>query len=156
MELILNLFWLLLTVPALWLWRKRGLRPEHGNSFLLLLSLACLLALLFPVISASDDLCAMRIEAVDPATTDSLRAWSAGRSSAAADHQSASFALPEASFVAPLGNPLWSAAIPTAAPKTSLRLAAIRLGRAPPLPPSKHAESAAGLRLTPPVRSKML
>ena len=140
MELILNLFWLLLTIPALWLWRKRGLRREHGNSFLLLLSLACLLALLFPVISASDDLCAMRVEAVDPATTDSLRVWSASRSAAAADHQSTSFALPQTEFVATLGNPVWSPANPTPAPKASLRLAAVRAGRAPPSPLSTYVD----------------
>jgi hypothetical protein len=134
MELLLNLFWLLLTIPALWLWRKRGLRSEHENrSFLLLLSLGCLLALLFPVISASDDLSAMRIEAVDPVTSDSLRNSSAGRSTPAAHHQSAGFALPEMQFVATLGNPVWSAGISTPAPKAGLRLATIQVGRAPPL-----------------------
>jgi len=133
MELILNLFWLLLTIPALWLWRNRGLRCHRGkHPFLVFLSLGCLLILLFPVISASDDLCAMRIEAVDPVTNDSLRS-SAGRYSPTAGHPSAGFALPEAQFVATLGNPAWSAAIPTPAPKAGLRLAAVRVGRAPPL-----------------------
>jgi hypothetical protein len=64
MELLLNLAWLLLALPAFWLWRNsRRARPEHKfNSLQCLLALGCLLVMLFPVISASDDLVAMRTE----------------------------------------------------------------------------------------------
>ncbi|HUJ93953.1 MAG TPA: hypothetical protein VLW84_01710 [Terriglobales bacterium] len=69
MELILNLLWLLLAIPAVWLWR-RG--PVHAPDarwlpwFRPLLLLACVLVLLFPVVSATDDIHAMRSEAEEP------------------------------------------------------------------------------------------
>lgn len=134
MELILNLFWLMLTVPALWLWHKRGLRSDQNKRpCLLLLSLGCLLVLLFPVISASDDLRAIRVEAVDPITGDTLRDSSPGRSSQPADHGNTSFTVPEAPFVVSIEDPVWSAANSAPTPKAGLRLVSIRVGRAPPL-----------------------
>jgi hypothetical protein len=61
MELLLNLAWLLLALPAFWLWRGR--KSARGFSSLqCLLVLGCLLVILFPVISATDDLCAMKTE----------------------------------------------------------------------------------------------
>jgi hypothetical protein len=64
MELLLNLTWLLLALPAFWLWRRsfhtRAL--SKFGSLQCLLALACLLVLLFPVISATDDLHVMRTE----------------------------------------------------------------------------------------------
>jgi len=60
MELLLNLAWLLLAFPAYWLWRAR--RTTQKTSLQCLLSLGCLLVVLFPVISATDDLQAMRTE----------------------------------------------------------------------------------------------
>ena len=62
MELLLNLAWLLLALPAYWLWRDsrttaRRFRPSHS-----LLALGCMLIVLFPVVSATDDLRAMRPE----------------------------------------------------------------------------------------------
>src|SRR5277367_2491761 len=64
MELLLNLAWMLLALPAYWLWRRgagsRGVSALQG-----LLALGCVLVLLFPVISASDDLHAMRAEMED-------------------------------------------------------------------------------------------
>ncbi|MGA8619574.1 MAG: hypothetical protein WB660_13790 [Candidatus Sulfotelmatobacter sp.] len=86
MELLLNLAWVLLAVPAYWLWR-RGARTGSTrlvNSAQCLLALGCVLVLLFPVISASDDLHAMRAEmeesasnkrAVRQAATDTRSAW---------------------------------------------------------------------------------
>jgi hypothetical protein len=67
MELLLNLLWVLLALPAYWLWRRdSGTRPGRGVSSLqCLLALGCVLVLLFPVISASDDLHAMRAEMED-------------------------------------------------------------------------------------------
>jgi hypothetical protein len=65
MELLLNLLWLALAFPAFWMWRNepvflencRGLR--RVRPFVLL---GCILMLLFPVVSATDDLQAMRQE----------------------------------------------------------------------------------------------
>jgi len=61
MELLLNLAWLLLLVPAYWLWRRGGATRACG-SLPCLLTLACVLVILFPVVSATDDLLAMRTE----------------------------------------------------------------------------------------------
>jgi hypothetical protein len=61
MELLLNLTWLLLALPAWWLWRGHHPVRKFG-SLHCLLSLGCLLVVLFPVISATDDLRAMRAE----------------------------------------------------------------------------------------------
>jgi hypothetical protein len=62
MELLLNLAWLLLALPAYWLWR--GSRTAHASrkftSLQCLLALGCMLVVLFPVVSATDDLRAMR------------------------------------------------------------------------------------------------
>ncbi len=60
MELLLNLAWLLLALPAYRLWRAADQRKFSSRQCLL--ALACILVLLFPVISATDDLHAMRAE----------------------------------------------------------------------------------------------
>jgi hypothetical protein len=63
-ELLLNLAWLLLAIPAYLLWRNStpGNRRHRFSSLQCLLALGCALVLLFPVISATDDLHAMRAE----------------------------------------------------------------------------------------------
>jgi hypothetical protein len=64
MELLLNLAWLLLVLPGYWLWRRsaHSRAARHVNARQCLLALGCVLVLLFPVISATDDLHAMRAE----------------------------------------------------------------------------------------------
>jgi hypothetical protein len=71
MELLLNLVWLLLAVPACWLWRrstaigaKRNVTALHA-----MLVLGCTLFVLFPVISATDDLHAMRAESEESSSS---------------------------------------------------------------------------------------
>jgi hypothetical protein len=59
LELLLNILWLLLAGPGICLWFRRRCTSPAGQFFV---ALACLLLLLFPVISASDDLHAMRSE----------------------------------------------------------------------------------------------
>ena len=62
MELLLNLFWLTLAVPAVWIWRHESACAEDRRRFGRLrpfLLLGCILMLLFPVVSATDDLHAM-------------------------------------------------------------------------------------------------
>lgn len=63
MELLLNLAWLLLAVPAFYLWRssERALERRFG-SLQCVMALGCVLVMLFPVVSATDDLHAMRSE----------------------------------------------------------------------------------------------
>jgi hypothetical protein len=56
-ELLLNLCWLALLLPAFLLWRRRTPSDRSTRrSLLFVCTLACLLVLLFPFISASDDL----------------------------------------------------------------------------------------------------
>src|SRR5271163_4404080 len=74
MELLLNLAWLLLTLPAWWLWyRSRGTNSRRElRSWQCVLTLGCALVILFPVISATDDLCAMRAEREEPQSSKHL------------------------------------------------------------------------------------
>jgi hypothetical protein len=65
MELLLNLLWLTLILPALWLWRCESVfahGPRRFDRVRPCLILSCILMLLFPVVSATDDLHAMRQE----------------------------------------------------------------------------------------------
>ena len=63
MELLLNLIWLMLALPAALIWRGhiQSERKNVGTTAALIL-VACVLLLLFPIVSASDDLHAMRSE----------------------------------------------------------------------------------------------
>ena len=73
MELLLNLTWLLLALPAYWLWQGRN-ATRRFSSAQCLLALGCVLVILFPVISATDDLRAMRAEMEEsPASERNLR-----------------------------------------------------------------------------------
>jgi hypothetical protein len=70
MELFLNLCWLSLLLPAYMLWRQRfcsicpdgRTKSSATHPLIFLCVLGCVIVLLFPVISASDDLHAMRAE----------------------------------------------------------------------------------------------
>ena len=64
MELLLNLAWMLLALPAFWLWRQGGTArvARRVTALQCLLALGCAVVLLFPVISATDDVHAMRAE----------------------------------------------------------------------------------------------
>lgn len=85
MELLLNLAWLLLALPAYWLWRaSRSAPAAKFKSLQCLLALACMLVILFPVVSATDDLHAMRAEmeespagkrSIHQASNDKAPAW---------------------------------------------------------------------------------
>jgi len=74
MELLLNLAWLLLAVPAYWLWRGSSRAGRSFSALQCLLALGGVLVILFPVISATDDLCAMRAEIEEsPASKRGIR-----------------------------------------------------------------------------------
>jgi len=68
MELFLNLCWLSLLVPAYFLWQRKTATtgtnhaPASAHPVGFVCALGCAFVLLFPVISASDDLHAMRPE----------------------------------------------------------------------------------------------
>lgn len=131
MELLLNLAWLLLALPAYWLWRGCTSTRKFSSSQCLL-ALGCLLVVLFPVVSATDDLHVMRAEMEESPVskrnlrqvgTDKAPLWNAGA------HRSAAMTVSPALFMAgdgtwlQLSKPVLS--IPPA-PATS------RAGRAPP------------------------
>jgi hypothetical protein len=65
MELLLNLLWLTLAVPAIWMWRHESVYAKDRGRFNRIrpfVLFGCVLMLLFPVVSATDDLHAMRQE----------------------------------------------------------------------------------------------
>ncbi|HMK23584.1 MAG TPA: hypothetical protein VK466_14715, partial [Terriglobales bacterium] len=93
MELLLNLIWLLLVVPAYLLWRSGTRRSDAHRSGFVLLVLACTLAILFPVVSASDDIQAMRPEMEEASTRDTISSSHYSRFLSAFQHSSSSAAL---------------------------------------------------------------
>jgi len=85
MELLLNLAWLLLALPAFWLWRgsKTATGGHRFTALQCVLALGCVLVILFPVVSATDDLRAMRNEMEEsPANKRTTRAASQDKVSA--------------------------------------------------------------------------
>jgi hypothetical protein len=132
MELLLNLLWLLLAMPAFWLWRYSRIAPERrrANPFHGLLALGCLLVILFPVISATDDLRAMRAE-MEESPTSKRSIGQSGGDKSSASKSLIQPALPVAvklSFVPDLA---WHHA-PSVLTSTSTSPAIFRAPRAPP------------------------
>ena len=79
MELLLNLLWFLLVMPAFWFWRRHD---RSVSSLRCQLALACGLVLLFPVVSATDDLQAMQPEMVESGPLKStLTQWTIEKAS---------------------------------------------------------------------------
>jgi len=132
MELLLNLSWLLLAMPALWLWRE-SVRTPGRRKFCALQSvfcLACALVVLFPVVSATDDLRVMRAEMEESPTGKRSIGQSSNEKSSASRSQAqpavAVAGLPHLAFEhgwLSVVSPLVSAAE---------SLLPIRAGRAPP------------------------
>jgi hypothetical protein len=137
MELLLNLAWMLLALPAYWLWRRdAGLRlARRVSSLQCLLALGCALVLLFPVISASDDLHAMRAEMEESSTSKrTVRLASGEKHSAWVNRMQGPPAL--------LSSALWLPAPQAARLDISsscitplARPCALHAGRAPPISP---------------------
>ena len=76
MELLLNLAWLFLAVPAFWLWQgsRTSSLVRKVTALQCVLALGCMLVILFPVVSATDDLRAMRNEMEEsPASKRTIR-----------------------------------------------------------------------------------
>jgi hypothetical protein len=84
MELLLNVFWLMLSAAAIWwLWCEHAYaqKSRHFGRLHSLLVLACIWALLFPVVSATDDLYAMQAGATEAGLTKRIAKYSAGHKS---------------------------------------------------------------------------
>lgn len=131
MELLLNLAWLLLALPAYWLWRdRRSSLTRRFSPGQFLLALGCMLVVLFPVISATDDLCAMRAELEEsPAGKHSIRQHSNERLSASKFQMQPALASPSNFSFA--GDQGWHNT-PTLYPSRLAAHAHLRPGRAPP------------------------
>jgi hypothetical protein len=130
MELFLNLCWLALVLPAYLLWRRRvsSARPA-GSSVVVLGALFCALILLFPVISASDDL-----HATTPAIEESKRSFRNGAPRACSvqiAHASPCMDTVSASFRVGFEQLGWVQLFSTHSPQTAFACAAA--GRSPPL-----------------------
>jgi hypothetical protein len=137
MELLLNLLWVLLALPAYWLWRRSpGVRLTRRFSALQgLLALGCVLVLLFPVISASDDLHAMRAEMEDSATSKrTVRQAGSDKSSAWVNRlQGPPAAVASAVRLAAPEVGLLEVSVTGASPLARVRV--FHAGRAPPFSP---------------------
>jgi len=89
MELLLNIVWIALVVPALWMWHWKPRSVQHQQwlgGYRPFILLGCALLLLFPVVSATDDLNAMRPEMEDSNPSASLFKHSAGARSNVLTH----------------------------------------------------------------------
>ena len=130
MELLLNLAWLLLALPAYLLWRHGGPRAHRISRSQCLFTLCCALVILFPVVSATDDLRAMRAEMEEcPAGKRSIRHSTTEKSSTSKGHGQAALAASSSHFfVSELG---WHCAPSSCLPVLS-PAAVERMGRAPP------------------------
>ena len=129
MELLLNLCWILLTAPAFYLFARR---QPRSNPLQCLATLGCLLVLLFPVISASDDLCAMRQEMEESNSSSSVLRQPCVDKASGQDQFGSSPAQLTSRFSIQLCNDI-SASIflrDAAAPRPAERT--VRPGRAPP------------------------
>ena len=103
LERLLDIFWLLLFAPSLCLWVRR----RSGLQFApFLLAVSCSLVLLFPIISASDDLRAAKQEVEEPAASKrSVKQLSAPNNRTALPFSAAiPCRLPEITRAAWLGN----------------------------------------------------
>lgn len=133
MEIFLNLCWLFLVVPALMTWRRQAW-SSHGRGYASLLrlgALGCALVLLFPVISASDDLHALRQEMEE--SSSKLKAGASAKGSPIAIfHLSA--AIPARITFVPPGEGASGAVHAYGSVRSLLRPFGPSHGRAPPPP----------------------
>jgi hypothetical protein len=134
MELLLNLIWLLLVVPAFWVWHRASDGRSGGvrQSGPCLLTLGCVLMLLFPVVSATDDLQAMRPEMEEAGGRDALGNPHHGRFLASADGPSKTFALPAARYPLRPETTVWGVVVVTSILPSTVNWVTACVGRAPP------------------------
>jgi hypothetical protein len=132
MELLLNLVWLLLAMPAYYLWRnaRNAQRCTGLRSLQFLLALGCGLVLLFPVVSATDDLHAVRAEMEESSKRSILHAVSE-KSSAGQSWHNPPAALAASAAITPLSQSWNEFRVPQLfSPAARFTISA---GRAPPI-----------------------
>lgn len=133
MELLLNLAWLLLALPAYWLWRECQAphSRRHFSSRQCLLALGCALVVLFPVVSATDDLHALCAAVEEsPISKRSVRQASSEKAAPAQCHH----ALASTSVFSPAHAEYWYQS-PSVLHVLPSRPAVHEFGRAPPASP---------------------
>ena len=136
MELALNFVWILLALPAAWVYRRQAISSAHAPVLFArtgsVVILGCILVLLFPVVSATDDLHTIGFEMEEPG----VQRWT---KSQAGDRTSSVFKsgpmLAQAFFLGCRRNDqvlgrVWIAPVTLAEESAVLKLAT----RAPPLP----------------------
>lgn len=129
MELFLNLCWVSLLLPGYLLWRERMSSGRPAAPFVFLSTLGCALILLFPVISATDDLHAIR-----PEMEESERACRQAGHRVCAFHaltHSAQPILPGSACLAARFEPIGTV-LPFSPPALGISSASTPDGRAPP------------------------
>ncbi len=101
MELLLNAVWLLVGIAAVgfWLVRARGAVHRGRGAATGLIVLCCVLALIFPVISMSDDLHAQQVAVEDSSIT--CKKMASATAATVLDHA------PAATTLSCAQNPLW-------------------------------------------------
>jgi hypothetical protein len=138
MELFLNLCWLSLLLPAWLLWRQRtsstgSVNPGQSSGarpLVFVCALGCALILLFPVISASDDLHAMRSE-MEESKRASRHASHCGCTSHAPAHASQPILLSAASLTPEFAHV--GTVLPFESQTLGIFTAPAPAGRAPPI-----------------------
>jgi len=94
MELLLNILWIVLALPAVWIWRTNPACTRGPRWFARcrpFLVLGCALVLLFPVVSVSDDLQAVRPEMEESSSFAKGIKQSAGIRSTHSTHPTCSY-----------------------------------------------------------------
>ena len=132
MELLLNLTWLLLALPAYFLWRDSRNIPNarRFTAIQCMLAVGCMLVTLFPVVSATDDLQAMRAEMEEsPVNKRSIGQASGERLSAS--KSLAQPALAASSYCPVLFEQGWHVVVAVLM-STPVSPGVVRSGRAPP------------------------
>ena len=134
MELTLNLFWLLLIVPALWVWHQASLKGAHKRTHSLrcLLIVGGIMMMLFPVVSATDDLQMMRPEVEETGTGNRQGNSYHGKLSASPDDPASSFAILAAPVRLLLTSRVFALAVQNPFPAPVARSVDANAGRAPP------------------------
>jgi hypothetical protein len=135
MELTLNLFWLLLSIPAIWIWLADRRRAQTDrNPLRCLLVLGSVLVLLFPVVSATDDLRAMRPEMEESGTQDGSGNPHHGRLAASLESICQGLALVAPQFhLAPVST-FWAFVVQAPILRAIAGVSITISGRAPPSP----------------------
>jgi len=88
MELLLNVVWLMLALPAIWIWRRDADCIHSARGFgraMPFLILGCVLLLLFPVVSATDDLHPMQAD-IEESSSRRVKQLSSDRSGTGLTH----------------------------------------------------------------------